>query len=172
MGRKAERRASRDRRVVSELSRLSSDVSETRDDLVSIKERLAAHETRFGNGREVMAEIRDSISKNSRDIEDLKPKAPDWLKLTLAVLSVVGILMGAQLWMTDRFSDRPTHYQIEKMTGPIKAAQKETAKEIRDIEKSQSAQATSIKNIEASQKAQEANVDTILKRLPRRRSNR
>jgi len=43
-----------------------------------VKEKLVVHETRFGNGREVMNDIR-------KDIDKLKPKAPDWLKLMLAV---------------------------------------------------------------------------------------
>lgn len=135
------------------------------DDMSHVKETLVAHETRFGNGREVMAEIRT-------DIEKLKPKAPDWLKLMLAGLSVVGILMGAQLWLTDRFNDRPTQSEVEKMTAPIKAAQKETAMEIGDIEKSQSAQQTSIRNIEREQTKQGDKIDTILERLPARSRDR
>jgi septal ring factor EnvC (AmiA/AmiB activator) len=130
-----------------------------------VKEKLVSHETRLGNGIHVMSEMKT-------DIEGLKPKAPDWVKIMLAGLTVVGILMGAQLWLTDRFNDRPTQAEVEKMTAPIKEAQKETAKEIGDIEKSQSAQQTSIKNIENTQRSQGAKIDTILERLPAKRNRR
>ena len=133
--------------------------------MILVKETLVVHETRLGNGREVMAEMR-------KEIEDLKPKAPDWLKIMLAGLSVVGVLMGGQLWLTDRFNDRPTQHEVEKMTAPIEEAQKETAKEIGDIEKSQSAQKISIQNIEATQAEQGRKIDTILERLPPTRSRR
>jgi septal ring factor EnvC (AmiA/AmiB activator) len=148
-----------------EISRLSGDVAELQDEVVTVKEKLVVHESKFDNGRLAMAEIRERVDR-------LEPKAPDWLKLMLAGLSVVGILMGAQLWLTDRFNDRPTHSEVEKMTRPIKEAQRETAKEIGDIEKSQSAQETSIRNIEREQTKQGDKIDTILERLPVRRSNR
>lgn len=148
-----------------DLDRLSGDVAELQDDMSQVKETLVQHETRLGNGRHAMNDIRTRVEK-------LEPKAPDWLKLMLAGLSVVGVLMGAQLWLTDRFNARPTHGQVEKMTTPIKDAQKETAREIGDIEKSQSAQQTSIRNIERTQADQSKKIDTILERLPARRSNR
>ena len=133
--------------------------------MLQVKEKLVVHETRFGNGSFVMAEMKEDINK-------LKPKAPDWLKLMLAGLSVIGILMGAQLWLTDRFNARPTHSDTEKMIAPIKEAQKETSKDVGDIQKSQSAQQTSIKNIEYTQQMQSGKIDTILERLPARRRNR
>jgi cytoskeletal protein RodZ len=145
--------------------RLAGDVAELQDDMGVVKEKLVQHETRFSNGREVMSEMK-------QDLIDLKPKAPDWLKLMLAGLSVVAILMGAQLWLTDRFNARPTRAQVEKQVAPIKEAQKETAKEIGDIEKSQSAQQTSIRNIEHTQTAQGKKIDKILERLPARRRDR
>jgi cytoskeletal protein RodZ len=147
------------------IARIDGDVSVLQDDMSEVKETLVMHETRFGNGREVMADMRDRIEK-------LEPKAPDWLKLGLAGLSVIGILMGAQIWLTDRFNARPTQSQVDKMTAPIKAAQKETAKEIRDIERHQSAQQISIQNIESTQKEQGGKIDTILERLPLRRRDR
>jgi cytoskeletal protein RodZ len=146
-------------------SRLDGDVAELRDDMSEVKEKLIVHDTRFDNGRHAMGDIRARVEK-------LEPKAPDWVKLLGAGLAVVGILMGAQLWLTDRFADRPTHHQVEKMNAPIKAAQKETAQEIVDIEKSQSAQETSIKNIEREQTAQGTKIDTILERIPARRRTR
>ena len=147
---------------MADLDRFAGDVAELQDDMTQVKEKLVVHETRFGNGIHVMAEMKAEISA-------LKPKAPDWLKLMLAGLSVVGILMGAQLWLTDRFNDRPTHREAEKMVTPIKEAQKETAKEIGDIGKSQSAQKISIENIETTQASQSKKIDTILERLPSRR---
>jgi septal ring factor EnvC (AmiA/AmiB activator) len=150
---------------VKDIASLAGDVSELQDDVAQVKETLTVHETRFGNGREVMATLRS-------EVEALKPKAPDWLKLMLAGLSVVGILMGAQLWLTEKFNDRPTQDEVEKMAAPLKQAQKETAKEIGDIEKSQSAQQTSIRNIEREQTKQGGKIDQILDRLPKRRTNR
>lgn len=151
--------------VPEELARMSGDVSELQDDVSHMKETLTAHEVRLGNGREIMSEMRE-------DLESLKPKAPDWLKILLAGLTVIGVLMGGQLWMTDRFNDRPTRRQVEKMTTPIQQAQKETAKEIKDIEKYQSAQQISIQNIERAQTQQGTKIDKILTRLPEKRSRR
>lgn len=125
-----------------------------------VKETLVVHETRLGNGRQAMVEVRERIDR-------LEPKAPDWLKLGLAGLSVVSILMGAQLWMNDKFNDRPTRGEVDKRVAPIKEAQKQTAREIGDIEKSQSAQAASIRNIESAQEKQVGKIDLILERLPR-----
>lgn len=151
---------------MSELQKIHGDVSELQDEMSGVKEKLVEHEMRFDNGRHAMSDIRDRVTVVESEI---RPKAPDWLKLMLAGLSVVGILMGAQLWMTDRFNDRPTHADVEKMTAPIKEAQKSTAKEIGDIEKSQSAQQTSIKNIENTQIRQSEKIDIILERIPARR---
>lgn len=147
------------------LAKIEGDVSELQDDMSQAQEKLIVHETRFGNGQKAMSEMRT-------DIEVLQPKSPDWLKMFLAGLSVVGILMGAQLWLSDRFNDRPTHREVDKGLLPIRSAQKETAGEIKEIEKSQSATKTAIKNIEATQNKQGAKLDRILERLPVRRSNR
>ena len=38
------------------IEKLSGDVAELQDDMSEVKEKLVVHETRFGNGREVMAE--------------------------------------------------------------------------------------------------------------------
>lgn len=141
---------------------LHKEVMDLRDDMEQVKQSIIVHETRFGNGREVMADMK-------RDIEALQPTAPDWLKLMLAGFSVIGVLMGAQLWMTDKFNDRPTGHQVEKLIEPIKQTQKETAKEIVDIERSQAKQATTIKNIEREQNSQGKKLDSILDRLPNRR---
>ena len=145
--------------------RLIGDVAELQDDMVSVKGKIVEHDTRLGNGIHVMTEMKT-------DIDALKPKAPDWLKLMLAGLAIVGVLMGAQLWLTDRFNDRPTQAQMDKSIAPIKAAQKETAKEIVGIEKSSSAAQTSIKNIERTQTQQGEKLDAILIRLPLRRRDR
>lgn len=144
---------------------MNGHIVELRDDVSEVKERLVAHETRFGNGREAMQQIRT-------DVDELKPKAPDWVKILMSGVALIGVLMGAQLWLTDRFNERPTQAQVDKMNAPLNEAQKETAKEIGNIQQSQSAQAESIKNIEAAQAAQSLKIDKILDRLPTRRSNR
>lgn len=151
---------------MSELIKLSGDVSELQDDMSGVKEKLVEHDMRFDNGRHAMVDIRSRIATVENEI---KPKAPDWLKLMLAGLSVVGILMGAQLWMTDRFNDRPTHSDVEKMAAPIQEAQKETANDVGRIRESQAAQQTSIKTIETTQVQQNSKIDMILERLPARR---
>lgn len=149
------------------LETLNRDVSELQDDMTEVKEKLVAHETRFGNGIHVMDGMKDRIDKVEKKVE---PKAPDWLKLMLAGLSVIGVLMGAQLFLTDRFNDRPTHEEADKMIAPIKAAQKETAKDVGNIQKSQAASETSIKNIETVQQRQGDKIDMILERLPEKRN--
>jgi hypothetical protein len=166
MGRDIRRKTTGNRRVVTVPTDIViNDIAELQEDMAEVREKLVQHETRLGNGIHVMTELKS-------DIDNLKPKAPDWLKLMLAGLSVVGVLMGAQLWLTDRFNDRPTHGELGTQIAPIEQAQKETANEIRDIEKSQSAQQISIKNIESTQTAQSKKIDTILERLPARRRHR
>ena len=146
-------------------SKLRSNVSELQDDVTQIKGTIIVHESRFGNGREAMKAIRE-------DIEMLKPKAPDWVKLMLAGLSVIGVLMGAQLWLTDRFNNRPTKGQVEAIVAPLRESRKETAREIKAIEISQSAQQTSIKDIQKTQKDLDNKLGTILDRIPKRRNAR
>lgn len=107
-----------------------------------------------------MAEMRE-------DIEKLKPKTPDWLKLFLAGVSVVGILMGAQLWLTDRFNERPRWDQVEGLVRPLKAEQERTAASVRKIETMQSEHGTALEVIKSAQKRQDAKLDTLL--APRRR---
>jgi hypothetical protein len=153
---------------MSDLERLSDDVLELQDDMSHVKEKLVAHETRFGNGIHVMGEMKGRIEVVEKKVE---PKAPDWLKLMLAGLSVVGVLMGAQLWLTDRFNDRPTDQEMESRIAPIRAAQKDTANDVGDIRQSQAAQQTSIKTIETVQAKQGDKIDIILDRLPERRSH-
>lgn len=151
------------------MSRLNGDVAVLQDDMSEVKETLASHNTRFENGRHVMDELKGRVTSVERRTE---PKAPDWQKLLLAGLTVIGVLMGAQLWITEKFNDRPTHREVQEMTDSLKDAQRETTKEIGDIEKSQSAQQTSIRNIERIQAAQDEKIDTILERLPARRGSR
>lgn len=148
-----------------ELTRLSGDVAELQDDMGAVKEKLVEHQTRFGNGMHAMADIRKKLEK-------LMPKAPDWLKLFGAGMAVVAILMAGQLWITDRLNEKASRAEVDKSTAPIKAAQKETALEIKEIEKSQSAQQTSIENIEKVQEQQGGKLDDILLRLPLRRRDR
>jgi hypothetical protein len=151
------------------IDRLSGDVAELQDEVAEAKETLVEHATRFENGRHVMDELKGRVTSVEKRIE---PKAPDWQKLLLAGLTVIGVLMGAQLWITEKFNDRPTHEEVQKMTGPLKDVQRDTAREIGDIEKSQSAQAESIRNIETLQKDQGRKIDAILERLPARGSRR
>ena len=153
---------------MSELIKLSGDVAVLQDDMSEIKDRISAHDQRFGNGIHVMSSMKERIEVVEKRTE---PKAPDWIKVTLAGLSVVGILMGAQLWLTDRFDDRPTQEEFDRTMAPLKEAQKNTAREIGDIGKAQSAQQTSIKNIEKTQTQQGTKIDIILERLPAKRGS-
>lgn len=147
------------------LENLSTRISGIEEDVIGINKKLSEHDLRFGNGREAMGTIR-------KRVEALEPKAPDWQKILLAGLTVVGVLMGAQLWITEKFASRPTQDEIDQQIQPIQEAQKETAREIRDIEKHQSAQQTSIRNIERAQIDQDRKLDTILERLPKQRRSR
>ena len=145
--------------------RLFGDIAEVQDDVVQVKETLTEHGVRLGNGRANMSDMRERIEK-------LEPKAPDWVKLLAAGLAIIGVLMGAQLWITEKFNIRPTQEETDKKVAPIKQAQKETAHEIKEIEKSQSAQQTSIRNIERVQSQQADKLDLIIERLPPRRRDR
>lgn len=145
-----------------QVNRLEGDVAELRDDVSHVKEKVAGHEIRFSNGRKIMAELKGEVEK-------LKPKAPDWLKLLLAGLSIVGVMMGAQLWLTDKFSERPTEKKMNQRIAPVEEAQEETSKEIREMRDEQIEQRQIIKGIEKTQYSQDDKLDDILTRLPRRR---
>jgi cytoskeletal protein RodZ len=147
------------------LQRLEGDLAELKDDMVEVKERVAGHEVRLSNGRKVMGELRS-------EVEQLKPKAPDWLKLLLAGLSIIGVLMGAQLWLTDRFSERPTNGQLEKRFSPIEASEEKTSKEIRNIRDEQIEQRALINHVKEAQKDQSEKIEEVLDRLPKRRRGR
>lgn len=145
-----------------QVNRIEGDVAELKDDVVHVKEKIAGHEIRFSNGRKIMTELKD-------ELEQLKPKAPDWLKLLLAGLAIVGTLMGAQLWLTDRFNDRPTEKKMNQRIAPVEAAQEETSNEIREMRDEQIEQRQIIKGIEKTQASQDDKLDDILNRLPSRR---
>lgn len=65
-------------------------------------------DVRFGNGRESMADMR-------RDIADLKPKTPDWMKLLGMVITLVVMIVGLQTWLQDKLNDRPTNVHVEEL---------------------------------------------------------
>lgn len=151
--------------MAEQLNRIEGDIAELKDGMIEVKEKVSGHEIRFSNGRKVMADIKTEIN-------ELKPKAPDWLKLLLAGLSIVGILMGAQLWLTDRFAARPTKEALEKRIAPIEASREKTSKEIREIRDEQIEQRTLMKNVKETQNNQDKKLGDILDRLPKRRLHR
>lgn len=147
------------------ISQLSNEVSDMQSDVASMKGTIDGHEIRLDNGSK-------AISQNSKDIAHLQPKAPDWLKILLAGLTIILVLMGGQLWITSEFAKRAKNEDVDKKIAPLQKAQKETAQEIKDIEKAQSAQQVSVSNIEKAQADQGKKIDLILQRLPARRNNR
>jgi predicted nucleic acid-binding Zn-ribbon protein len=142
--------------VEKEVSVLRGDVAETKDDVSELKQSVTANEAsnqvRFTNGRKVMAEMKS-------DVADLKPKAPDWQKLLLAGFTVVALLMGGQLWITEALNKRVTQTEMEKRLLPIENAQKRTAEDIRDLAQAQSAQDEKLNNIQGS-------LDILIQHLP------
>ncbi len=151
--------------MTEQLNRIDGDIAEIKDDIVEVKEKVAGHEIRFDNGRKIMGDIK-------ADLNALKPKAPDWLKLLLAGLTIIGILMGGQLWLTDRFNDRPTKKALEKRINPIKVSQEKTSKEIRGIRDEQIEQRTLINHVKETQDKQDEKLSDILDRLPKHSTRR
>jgi hypothetical protein len=133
-----------------------------RKQLETIQTVQGQHEIRFANGMHVMAEMK-------ADIAMLKPKAPDWVKVTMSLLAVIGILMGAQLWMTDRFAERPRWDQVDGIVKPVKDAQDRTSRSVHEIEASQLAQEQSIKAILRAQELQGTKLDKALTQRGRKR---
>lgn len=138
---------------------LRGDVAEMRDEVAQMNQILAGHEVRFDNGRKVMGDIKG-------DVEKLKPRAPDWQKMLLAGFSIVALLMGAQLWITEALNDRPTHRDLERRLAPLETAQKEMNREIRDLTEAQTKSTEKLKTIQES-------IGTLLERTqptpPRKR---
>jgi uncharacterized coiled-coil protein SlyX len=84
------------------------------------------------------------------DIETLKPKAPDWQKLLLAGFTIVAVLMGGQLWITEALNERMTYSAMEKRIAPLETTQKELVREIKRLSEAQAAQAESLDSIKDS----------------------
>jgi hypothetical protein len=89
---------------------------------------------RFSNGQKSFEGISNRLSTVEMDI---KPKAPDWVKILGVGFALVSFLVGAQLWMTDRFAERPTRYELDKKLAPIIEMTDRSAKEIRSIAQDQ-----------------------------------
>jgi hypothetical protein len=83
-----------------------SDDDGVRNDIAEIREALVEHRVRLENGVKVFGDFKDQLDK-------LKPKAPDWLKLLGFAVGLFGMAVGGIWWVADAVHDRPTVEQLE-----------------------------------------------------------
>ena len=139
-----------------------NDFAAIRDDIRELELDLKAHEVRFGNGREVMAEMK-------KDIEALKPKAPDWVKLLVICVGFLTATLGAHYWLIEQFNDRPTNVQIEKaFHGHSENGHASTQRDINGIRETQTEQRVLLNELRSTVAGQDRKLDAILNRMPRR----
>jgi hypothetical protein len=136
---------------------------ELRDDFSILDKKLAEHEVRFGNGREVMGDMK-------KDIEKLKPKAPDWVKVLGVGLGLLATTLGAHYWLIEQFNDRPTNYQLEKaFREHAETGHESTHHNIAGIRETQVVQQATLETLGKTVSAQGQKLDIIIERLPHRR---
>lgn len=139
---------------------LRDEISGLHDDVTGLKQKIAEHEVRFGNGREVMAELKTELAT-------LKPKAPDWLKLLGFAGALLVATLGAHFWLIEQFNDRPTGIQLEKAfhehgdTGHAS-----TQRDINMIRDTQTEQRVILDGLKQTVSGQGQKLDLILERLP------
>jgi hypothetical protein len=150
-------------RLEGEVSDLKDEVSGIRDDVTGIGKIIAEHEVRFGNGREVMADMKAEINA-------LKPKAPDWVKMLGVLAGFFAATLGAHYWLIEQFNDRPTDVQIEKAFHEHSTnGHSETQRDINTIRDTQTEQRVLLDGLETTVSHQGEKLDLILERLPARR---
>ena len=147
------------------------------DDIAKLQTVQAGHEIRFDNGRHEMADLKQQIVETGIRSKELvtalriemrdelvllKPKAPDWLKLLMSGIAVIGVLSGAQLWVSAMLADRPRWDQMGQALSPIKDVQDKMREVVKSIELSQREQAASIRAIEAGQASASDKLDRVL----------
>ena len=104
------------------------------------------------------------------EINALKPKAPDWLKVLGVLTGFFAASLGAHYWLIEQFNDRPTGVQIEKAfhehasTGHV-----DTQRDINTIRDTQTEQRVLLDGLETTVAGQGRKLDLILDRLPARR---
>jgi hypothetical protein len=132
--------------------------------LLDLEKKAVEHDTRFSNGREVMGELRTGL-------EQLKPKAPDWMKLAGVVLAFVTTLLAGHYWIVTQLNDRPTDAQIEKIMGKHgDSGHSATNDDINDISTVQVEQRTILSTQATTLSEHTTKLDTIIQRLPRRKT--
>jgi hypothetical protein len=149
-------------RLEGDVAVLRDDIHELRSDIGTLREKFAEHEVRFGNGREVMAEIK-------ADIQTLKPKAPDWVKLLGVAVAMLISTLGAHYWLIEQFNDRPTGVQIEKAFHEHdENGHASMQRDVNGIRSVQGEQKIILDGLEKTVSGQGTKLDEILNRLPRR----
>jgi hypothetical protein len=143
---------------------IRDDLSDLHEDVVALKQKNAEHEVRFGNGREVMAEMK-------ADIAALKPKAPDWLKLLGFAAGLLVATLGAYIWLIEQFNGRPTGVQLEKAFHEHgDSGHASTQRDINTIRDVQTEQRVILDGLKQTVSDQGQKLDLILQRLPEGRN--
>jgi hypothetical protein len=150
-------------RLEGDIAELRDEFSELRDEIATLRQKDVEHEVRFGNGREVMADMK-------KDIADLKPKAPDWLKVLGVGVGLVATTLGAHYWLIEQFNDRPTGVQIEKAFREHgESGHADSHRDINEIRTHQAEQGTILNGLMGTVSKQGEKLDQILNRLPSKR---
>jgi hypothetical protein len=140
------------------------DEEELSSRLTALEHKVIEADVRFSNGREVMGEL-------SEEIDKIKPKAPDWMKLAGVALAFVTTLLAGHYWIVTQLNDRPTDAQIEKIMGKHgDNGHSSTTHDINGIQSIQVKQQTILETQGEVLKDHTTLLNTIIDRLPRRKS--
>lgn len=140
------------------MARIEKDVRVMDHEIDDIKQVLAAHNVRFENGRNALEDLRKTV-------EALKPEPTDWVRVGLAFLTIVSVLMGAQIWIQSNFETRPTRGEIEAQIAPLESKTDRVGQEIRSLKQGQAVQGEVIQRIEKTQEATMQKLNTLLRRV-------
>lgn len=142
------------------MSPIPDELEDLKEEVKTMTKQLVEHEVRFGNGREVMAEIK-------ADLAALKPKAPDWLKLLAVAVTMLSLMLGGHYWLIEQFNDRPTTIQIEKaFHAHSEQGHADTRHDIGSLQDSVSDLRKTVSEVQQTVMRQGGKLDAILQRLP------
>lgn len=137
-------------------------MEELKKDVAELKEATVEHRLRLENGVKVFGDFDERIKR-------LEPKAPDWLKLLMAGVTLLGIALGAYYGVVEKLHDRPTAEQLEKVVDKhVEHGHPAAEKQLQDIREEQVEQRTVIQNIDKRQGEVHQKLDRLLEQQPRR----
>lgn len=155
MGREAECRTPGNCELVSEYSK------QLRADLDELKKAVAKHSVYIVNTNNDICEITASMKL-------LTPQKPDWLKIILAGITLLTIIMSAQIWVQSNFENRPTKLEVQEQIKPIKESIADIGDKAHHMQRAQSVQKVVTERVETQQKEILSKLNALLSKRRRR----